>query len=85
MEHYSEEEFSRMLLVHEYGHTIQSLIFGPTYLLFVGIPSIAWSFIPAFVKMRELEQVSYFSAYPERWANLLGEYVTGDKSIGVPV
>ncbi|SDX02017.1 hypothetical protein SAMN05216391_1337 [Lachnospiraceae bacterium KHCPX20] len=22
MEHYSEEEFSRMLLVHEYGHTI---------------------------------------------------------------
>jgi hypothetical protein len=53
--------------------------------LFVGIPSIAWSFIPAFVKMRELEQVSYFSAYPERWANQLGEYVTGDKSIGVPV
>lgn len=85
VEQYSEEEFSRMLLVHEYGHTIQSLIFGPAYLLFVGIPSIAWSFIPIFVKKREREQISYFSAYPERWANQLGERVTGDKSIGEPV
>lgn len=28
-ENYSENEFSNMLLVHEYGHTIQSLFFGP--------------------------------------------------------
>lgn len=85
MERYSEEEFSRMLLVHEYGHTIQSLIFGPTYLLLVGIPSIAWSFSPVFVKKRERDHISYFSAYPERWANQLGESVTGNLSIGEPV
>ena len=84
-ETYKESEFSRMLLVHEYGHTIQSLIFGPLYLLFVGIPSIAWSFLPVYVKKREREQISYFSAYPERWANQLGERVTGDTSIGEPV
>ena len=74
-----------MLMVHEYGHTIQSLIFGPFYLLAVGIPSLVWSFWPALVKKREQERISYFSAYPERWANQLGEKATGDTSIGEPV
>ena len=37
---YDEKTFSNMLLVHEYGHTIQSLFFGPLYLLLVGLPSI---------------------------------------------
>lgn len=82
---YSETEFSKMLLVHEYGHTIQSLIFGPLYLLLVGVPSILWSFLPVFVRKRERERLSYFSVYPERWANKLGEKVTGDLSIGEPI
>ncbi len=81
---FSEEAFSKRLMIHEYGHTIQSLIFGPLYLLAVGAPSIAWSFLPVFVKKREVEHVSYFSAYPERWANHLGEAVTGEASIGEP-
>ena len=84
-ETYSENEFSNMLLVHEYGHTIQSLFFGPLYLLFVGVPSIMWSFLPLYVRKRDKEQISYFSAYPERWANSLGEWVTKETSIGEPV
>lgn len=84
-EQYDDSSFARMLLVHEYGHTIQSLIFGPLYLLAVGVPSIAWSFLPCFVDKRAKENISYFSAYPERWANKLGETVTGDESIGEPV
>ena len=82
---YTVEDFSKMLLVHEYGHTIQSIIFGPFYLLAVGVPSIAWSFMPTYVKKRELEKISYFSAYPEKWANSLGERITGETSIGEPV
>ena len=82
---YSKKEFSKMLLVHEYGHTIQSLIFGPIYLIAVGVPSIAWSFLPTYVKKREREKISYFSAYPETWANHLGERVTREASIGEPV
>lgn len=82
---YSEEVFSKMLLVHEYGHTIQSLIFGQVYLFAVGIPSMVWSFIPVFVKKRERDSISYFSVYPERWANHLGEKITGEASIGEPV
>lgn len=82
---YSEDEFSNMLLVHEYGHTIQSLFFGPMYLLLVGVPSILWSFLPVFVQKREMEKLSYFSVYPERWANSLGEWITKEPSIGEPV
>ena len=37
-----DEELSKRLLVHEYGHTIQSLIFGPLYLIVIGIPSTLW-------------------------------------------
>ena len=41
-----DEELSKRLLVHEYGHTIQSLIFGPLYLIVMGIPSTLWGFLP---------------------------------------
>jgi len=82
---YDEGAFSKMLTVHEYGHTLQSLLFGPFYLLTGGIPSLVWSFWPGFVRKREQEKISYFSAYPERWANRLGERATGDASIGEPV
>ena len=82
---FDENTYSKMLLVHEYGHTIQSLIFGPIYLIAVGIPSVLWSFFPLFVRRRENEKISYFSAYPERWANHLGELVAKEKSIGEPL
>lgn len=82
---YDLESFSKMLMIHEYGHTIQSLILGSLYLFLVGIPSIAWSFLSVFVRKRERDKISYFSAYPERWANQLGEKISGEISIGEPV
>ena len=39
---HTREELSRRLLVHEYGHTIQSLILGSLYLIVIGIPSTLW-------------------------------------------
>ena len=36
------EEYKKTVSVHEYGHTIQSLILGPLYLFVVGIPSFVW-------------------------------------------
>lgn len=82
-ETYSFEKFNEMLLVHEYGHTIQSLILGPLYLIVIGAPSMLWSFLPVFAKIRE-QGVSYFDIYCEKWANKLGEKVTGKESIGYP-
>ncbi len=74
------EELSKRLLVHEYGHTIQSLIFGPLYLIVMGIPSTLWGFL--FGKKRKERQIPYGAFFTEKWANHLGERVTGEKSIG---
>lgn len=75
-----DEELSQRLLVHEYGHTIQSLIFGPLYLIVMGIPSTLWGFLPYFQHKRD-NGVSYFSFFTERFANFLGEKITKEKSI----
>ena len=78
---YTMEELSRRLLVHEYGHTIQSLLLGPLYLIVIGIPSMFWGFLPALNQKRKREGLSYFSFYTEKWANCLGETITGQKSM----
>lgn len=75
-----DEELSKRLLVHEYGHTVQSLIFGPLYLIVMGIPSTLWGFLPYFQKKRN-NGISYFSFFTESFANYLGEKVTKEKSM----
>lgn len=78
---YTMEALSARLLVHEYGHTIQSLILGPLYLIVIGIPSTLWGFLPYYNKKRKEQGLSYFSFFTEKWANHLGEKVTGNKSM----
>ena len=75
-----DDEIPQRLLVHEYGHTIQSLIFGPLYLIIMGIPSTLWGFLPSCQKKRN-GGISYFSFFTERFANYLGEMVTKEKSM----
>ncbi len=72
--HLSDDEIKSRLLVHEFGHTYQSLILGPLYFLVVGLPSVIWGLVKKPGK-------SYFSFYAENWANLLGEKHTGQKSM----
>ena len=67
--------------MHEYGHSIQSLILGPLYLIIIGIPSTLWGFLPSLSAKRKKHHISYFIFYTERWANLLGERVTKQKSM----
>lgn len=74
-------ELSNRLLVHEYGHTIQSLILGPLYLVLIGIPSTLWGFLPNLNRKRREEHSSYFDFFTEKWANSLGEKVTKEKSM----
>ena len=62
------------LLVHEYGHSVQSLILGPLYLVVVGIPSMLWSMVPAFATRRNKHGISYYSFLPERTASTLGTF-----------
>lgn len=73
-------EIGRRLLVHEYGHTVQSLILGPLYLPAIGLPSVLWAQLPACRRIWR-GKVSYFAFFPERSADLLGERVTREPSM----
>ena len=65
--------------VHEFGHSVQSLILGPLFLPIMGIPSILWCNIPYFRRLRKEKGVSYYCFYPESTANRLGAWATGEK------
>jgi len=78
---YTLEELSARLLVHEYGHTIQSLLLGPLYLVIIGVGSTIWGWLPSLNRMRREKQVSYFAFFTESWANRWGEMVTRQKSM----
>lgn len=67
---------SDRMLIHEYGHTIQSLILGPLFLFAVGLPSVLWAGLPCCDKMRRKRRISYYSFYTEKWADHLGERAT---------
>lgn len=69
------------VIVHEYGHSIQSLILGPFYLPLIGIPSFIWANTPRYIEHRKKGRVRYTSFYPERWANHLGRLFTGKDPI----
>lgn len=60
------------LILHEYGHTFQSLLLGPLYMFVIGFPSMLWLRLPVFQKMRKKKKISYYSFYTEKWADDLG-------------
>ena len=55
---------------HEYGHTRQSMLLGPLYLLVIGLPSIIWA--GCFDNYRQKHNKSYYDFYTESWADKLG-------------
>ena len=71
---------SQPIRVHEYGHTIQSLVLGPLF-IFVGIISIAWGSLPYFAKLRKEKHLPYTACFVEAWASKWGELVTGEKAV----
>ena len=54
---------------HEWGHTRQSLLLGPLYLIVIGIPSIIWAATHRAIAPNK----PYDWFYTEAWANKLGE------------
>ena len=68
----------RQVLVHEYGHAVQSLILGPLFLPIMGFPSFAWAGLPWCRRLRKEKKISYYAFYPERNANRLGRLATNE-------
>ena len=67
--------------IHEYGHTVQSLILGPLWLFVIALPSIIWCNAPVFRKMRKEKGVSYYNAYCEGWSNVCGAWATKERFV----
>lgn len=70
------------LLIHEYGHTVQSAVLGWLYLPVIVLPSVLWFSVPAFRRYRRRKRMSYYRFYTEKWANRWGEKACGDRSMG---
>ena len=73
----NDAKYRQQLLIHEYGHAVQSLILGPLFLPIMGIPSFLWANLPPCRRLRRKKGVSYYAFYPESSANRLGQAVTG--------
>lgn len=61
----------RKTVKHELGHTIQSKILGPLYLIVIGIPSITYCGLRRIFP--SLRKKNYHSFYTEKWANNFSE------------
>lgn len=63
---------------HEYGHSVQSRLLGPLYLLLVGLPSCArMLYARLYRACTGRPWTGYYRGYPESWADRLG-----DRSVG---
>lgn len=81
----SHDQLWQRYLAHEYGHTVQSLIFGPFYLLVMALPSMLWCYLPACRKLRREGRRTYSDFFTERLANFLGAKATGQPTLqGLP-
>ena len=61
----------RKTVKHELGHTIQSKILGPLYLIVIGIPSITYCGLRRLFP--SLRKKNYYNFYTEKTANYLSE------------
>ena len=65
--------------IHEYGHTVQTMILGPLWLFIIALPSFIWCGLPALVRLRRKKNISYYWLYCEGWSNLCGLAATKEK------
>lgn len=66
----SRHNWGLRTVLHEHGHSIQSLIFGPVYLLVIGLPSVCRNI---YHRINHKSSAWYYSGYPEKWADKLGK------------
>lgn len=57
-------------LLHEWGHSRQSMMLGPLYLPVVGLPSLVMNVLTRMGLLRG--GAAYYKRWPESWADRLG-------------
>jgi hypothetical protein len=68
----ADEAWTQRVLAHETGHSWQSLVLGPFYLLVIGLPSLVWAWW--YTRWGQKRQVAYGSFYTEAWADRWGSF-----------
>jgi hypothetical protein len=68
----SKKYHNELTVRHEYGHTLQSRMLGPLYLLLVGVPSFTMACISA---LNKDFAKNYYKRWPESWADRLAGIV----------
>jgi hypothetical protein len=76
-----DEKLKHDTLVHEYGHTVQSLLLGPLVLPVIAIPSVTWAFFKPLLKLRKEKRISYYWLFCEKWANYLGDSICSNRRL----
>ncbi len=64
----------KKILVHEFGHCVQSLMLGPLFLPLVALPSGLWATV-----FHRRSRRNYYTFPTERSANRLGRRATGEE------
>lgn len=60
-------------LLHELGHSRQSVLLGPLYLVIIGIPSLCRVIYSRwYYRKNHKKWENYFNGFPENWADKLG-------------
>jgi len=65
-----DERYDQITIMHEFGHSVQSLYFGPLYLIVIGLPSIIMNIL---TRLKILKYENYYKRWPENWADKLGK------------
>jgi len=63
------QSYGEITLKHEQGHSVQSLLLGPLYLLVIGLPSISGNI---YDRIRHKGSAWYYTQPWEAWADRLG-------------
>ena len=67
---YGNKKYSQKVWDHEYGHTRDSRIFGPLYLIVIGLPSLIWAYL--YGNVIKTSYNGYYKFYTEKRADQLG-------------
>ena len=67
---YEDKEKSKKTWDHEWGHTRDSRMFGPLYLIVIGLPSLIWCWMYGTVIKQTRN--GYYRFYTEKRADRLG-------------
>lgn len=70
---YRNKNISKKVWDHEWGHTRDSRMFGPLYLLVIGLPSIIWAWM--YGSVIPYTKNGYYKFYTEKRADRLGGVV----------